>query len=330
MTAMRVIEVTRFGGPEVLEPASAPVPAAGPGQVVIEVTAVDVLFLDTLIRSGRAASFFPVRPPYVPGNGVAGRVTSAGDGTDPALLGRRVIARTGEAGGSGGYAECAMVAGDRVIPVPDQVDLPDAAALLHDGATALGLAERTGIGGGELVLILGAAGGLGVLLVQLAHAAGARVIAAARGKAKLDLLSGLGADVTVDYGQAGWTERVVQAGGGTGPQVVFDGVGGQLGAEAFAITTTGGRFSAHGSPSGAFALIDPHEAGRRRISVRGIEQAQFRNDEHVRLASSALAKLAAGQLEPYLGQTFPLAEAADAHAAVEARATTGKTLLTVS
>jgi NADPH:quinone reductase len=329
MTAMRVIEVTRFGGPEVLALATARVPAAGPGQVVIDVTAADVLFLDTLIRSGRAAGFFPVRPPYVPGNGVAGRVTSAAEGTDPALLGRRVIARTGEAGGSGGYAERAVVAADRVIPVPDEVDLPDAAALLHDGATALGLAERTGIGRGELVLILGAAGGLGVLLVQLAHAAGASVIAAARGKAKLDLLSGLGADATVDYSQAGWTERVVQAGGGTRPRVVFDGVGGQLGTEAFGIAAPGGRFSAHGSPSGTFAVIDPHEARRRQITVRGIEQAQLGDDEHARLASSALAKLAAGQIKPYIGQTFSLAQAVDAHAAIEARATTGKTLLTV-
>jgi NADPH:quinone reductase len=330
MTAMRVIEVTRFGGPEVLMPATAPVPAAGPDQIVIDVTAADVLFLDTMIRSGQAAAFFPVRPPYVPGNGVAGRVTSVGDGTEPSLLGRRVIARTGGSGGSGGYAERAMAPADRVIPVPDEVDLLDAAALLHDGATALGLAERTGISRGELVLILGAAGGLGVLLVQLAHAVGARVIAAARGRAKLDLLSGLGADATVDYSQPGWTERVVQAGGGTGPQAVFDGVGGQLGAEAFGITAPGGRFSAHGSPSGAFARIDPHEASRRQITVRGIEQAQFGDGEHAQLASSALAKLAAGQIKPFIGQTFPLAEAADAHVAIEARATTGKTLLTVS
>jgi NADPH:quinone reductase len=330
MTAMRVIEVTRFGGPEVLVPATAPVPSAGPGQVVIDVSVADVLFLDTMIRSGRAAAFFPVRPPYVPGNGVAGRVTSAGDGTEPGLLGRRVIARSGAGGGSGGYAERVMVPADRAIPVPDGVDLPDAAALLHDGATALGLAERTGIGRGELVLILGAAGGLGIVLVQLAQAAGARVIAAARGQAKLDLLSGLGADATVDYSQPGWTERVVQAGDGAGPQVVFDGVGGQLGAEAFEITTPGGRFSAHGAPSGAFARIDPDEARRRQITVRGIEQAQFRDGEHAQLASRALAKLAAGQIKPYIGQTFPLAEAAAAHAAIEARATTGKTLLTVS
>jgi NADPH:quinone reductase len=99
---------------------------------------------------------------------------------------------------------------------------------------------------------------------------------------------------------------------------------------AFAITAPGGRFSAHGAPSGAFARIDPREAGRRQITVRGVEQAQFRDDEHARLARSALARLAAGQIRPYIGQTFPLAKAADAHAAIEARATTGKTLLTLS
>jgi NADPH:quinone reductase len=330
MTAMRVIEVTRFGGPEVLTPAAAPAPRAGPGEVVIDVAAADVIFLDTMIRAGRAASFFPVRPPYVPGGGVAGTVASTGDGVDRAWTGRRVMARTGAAGGSGGYAERAAVPVERAIPVPDGVDLRDAAAVLRDGVTAEVLAERAGLGRGEQVLILGAAGGLGLPLVPLARAAGAQVIAAARGQAKLGLVAGLGAGAVIDYSEPGWTERVLEVTGGAGPRVVFDGVGGELGRAAFGITAAGGRFSGHGSASGTFAPIDPQEAKRRQISVRGIEQAQFSDAEHARVAGRVLGEVAAGRMRPHIGQVFPLAQAAAAHAAIETRAAIGKTLLTVA
>jgi NADPH2:quinone reductase len=324
-----VIEVTRFGGPEVLTAATAPVPVAGPGEVVIDVAAADVIFLDAMIRSGEATGFFPVRPPYVPGGGVAGTVAATGDGVDRAWLGRRVIARTGGPGGSGGYAERAAAAIGQVVAVPDGVDLRDAAAVLHDGVTAEVLSERTGIGRGEQVLILGAAGGLGLLLVQLARAAGARVIAAARGQAKLDFVAERGADATVDYSEPGWTKRVLEVTGGAGPAVVFDGVGGELGLAAFGITAAGGRFSAHGAPSGGFAPIDPQDAERRRITVRGIEQAQLGDAEHARGAERVLAEVAAGRVRPHIGQVFPLTDAAAAHAAIEARTAIGKTLLTV-
>jgi NADPH:quinone reductase len=325
----RVIQVTRFGAPEVLAAATVPDPVAGPGQAVIGVSAADVLFLDTLIRSGRATEWFPIRPPYVPGNGVAGQVTSVGDGVDPGWVGRPVISRTGGSGGSGGYAEQVTVSSGGLVPVPDGLDLHEAVALLHDGATALGLAASTGIHPGEWVLVVGAAGGLGILLVQLAHARGARVIGAARGKAKLGLIAGLGADVAVDYSEPDWGKQVAEAAGGAGPGVVFDGVGGQLGREAFEITSAGGRFSAHGASSGTFALIDPKEAERREVTVRGIEQVQFRPGEHELLAQGALSEMAAGRIRPVIGQSFPLQRAADAHAAIEARSAIGKTLLTV-
>jgi NADPH2:quinone reductase len=328
MTMMRAVEVIQFGGPEVLVPAAVPGPAPGPGEVVIDVAAADVIFLDTLIRSGRAADYFPVRPPYVPGNGVAGLVAAAGDGVEPGWLGRRVMARTGPAGGSGGYAERAAVPAGQVIAVPDDVSLQAAAAVLHDGVTALALAGLAGMGRGDQVLILGAAGGMGLLLVQLARAAGARVIAAARGAAKLGVAAGLGADVTVDYGEPGWAGRVTEATGGTGPQVVLDGVGGPLGQDAFGIIAAGGRFSAHGGAAGGFARIDRQEAARRQVSVRGLADVQFGPGDRARLAGRALAEVAAGRLRPHVGQVFPLDRAADAHAAIEARTAIGKTLLT--
>lgn len=327
MTA-HVIEATRFGGPEVLAVTAVPSPAAGQGEAVISVRVADVLLIDTIIRSGRASQWFPITPPYVPGNGVAGQVISVGEGVDPGWVGRRVISHTGGSGGSGGYAEQVTVPSSRLVPVPDGMDLHDAAAALHDGATALGLAACTGFQPGGWVLVMGAAGGMGLWLVQLARAAGARVIGAARGTAKLGLIREAGADMAVDYAKPGWRDEIIKATGGAGPDVVFDGVGGQLGREAFKITAQGGRFSAHGAASGGFAPIDANEARRRRVTVRGIEQVQFGPGEHESFAGRAMSELSAGRIKPVIGQIFPLGRAADAHAALEARSVIGKTLLT--
>jgi NADPH2:quinone reductase len=138
--SMMAIEAREFGGPQVLTPASLPVPVPGPGEAVISVSAAAVLYLDTMIRSGRARGAFPQRPPYIPGNGVAGQVAAVGDGVDPGWTGRPVVARTGPHGGGGGYAARALVPASRLVAVPEAMDLNVAAALMHDGATALGLA----------------------------------------------------------------------------------------------------------------------------------------------------------------------------------------------
>ena len=181
---MRIVQVTEFGGPEVLVLSEAPEPVAGPGQVVVDVSVAPVLFLDTQIRSGLARDWFATVPPYVPGAGVAGEVASVGEGVDPDWVGRRVVASTAD---GGGYVERAVVAADDLIAVPEGLGIAEAAALLHDGRTAVSLIDQADLRLKEWVLILGAGGGLGSLLIQLAHGAGARVIGAARGKEKLDL-----------------------------------------------------------------------------------------------------------------------------------------------
>lgn len=221
---MRVVEAIQFGGPEVLVARPVPDPVAGPGQVVVAISAVHVLFIDTQLRSGWGSEYFGVRPPYVPGSGVAGTVDAVGAGVDPGWVGRRVVCDTGA--GSGSYADRVVVPTEALIPVPDELGLPEAAVILHDGRTALLLADAAAIRPEEWVLILGAAGGLGLLLVQLAHAAGARVIGAARGQEKLDLAKRAGADIVIDYSAPGWPEQVRAATGGLGPDAVFDGVGG--------------------------------------------------------------------------------------------------------
>ena len=326
---MLVIEVPRFGGPEVLVPADSPDPVAGPGELLIAVVASDVMFLDTMIRSGRGIGFFPTRPPYIPGNGVAGRVIGVGDGVDGDWAGQLVIAHTGGPGGGGGYASQAAVKLDDTVLVPDGLDLPSALAVVHDAPTALRIARLVAVRPGEEVLVLGAAGGMGILLVQLLRAQGARVTGAARGQAKVDAVRKAGADVVVDYGRPDWTSEVVHATGGTGPAVVLDGVGGQLGRDAYAIMADGGRFSAHGAPSGSFTSIDRDDARRRKVTVTGLGDLQVRPGERAELARQLLPDVLAGKVRPLIGQAFPLTEAARAHAMIEARESIAKTLLIV-
>ncbi|WP_405141044.1 zinc-binding dehydrogenase [Sphaerisporangium sp. NBC_01403] len=352
---MRVAQVTRFGGPEVLVTTEVPDPMAAPGDVVIDVSVADTLFVETQIRKGWGREFFSFELPYVPGGAVGGQVLAVGEGVDRGWVGRSVVASTS---GGGGYAEQAVVPVEALIPVPEGLGLAEAVALLSDGVTGLAVFDAAGVKPNEWVLITAAAGGMGVLLVQLAHAAGARVAAAARGKRKLDLAWELGADIAVDYTEPDWAERVRKATGGTnadsptdhnapdhtetghtgrgreavghtGPNVVFDGAGGEVGRAAFEITAHGGRFSAHGAPSGGFSPIDPDEARRRRVTVRGIQHVQLAPAERKRLAERALAEAAAGRMKPVIGQTFPLDRASDAHAAIESRDVVGKTLLVI-
>jgi NADPH:quinone reductase len=329
---VRVIEVTRFGGPEVLVPVDSPDPVAGPGELVVAVGASDVMFLDTMIRSGRGAGLFPIRPPYVPGNGVSGTVISVGDGVDGVdggWAGRPVIAHTGGAGGGGGYAAQAVVKVEDAVLVPDGLDPLSAAAVIHDGPTALRIVRLVDVLAGEHVLVLGAAGGMGILLVQLLLARGAQVIGAARGKAKVDAVRAAGASVVIDYGQPDWASGVVHATGGTGPAVVLDGVGGQLGRDAYRIMADGGRFSAHGGASGSFTSIDRDDAKRRSITATGLADLQAGPGERADLARQILPDVLSGKVRPLIGQTFPLTEAARAHTMIEGREAIAKTLLIV-
>jgi NADPH2:quinone reductase len=216
-----------------------------------------------------------------------------------------------------------------LIEVPDGLNLAHSAALLHDVVTALVLAERLAITADDTVLVVGASGGLGVASVQLARAIGARVIAVARDERKLARIRELGTDAVIDSEQDGWVERV-RAVAGDGVTVVLDNIGGAVGEAAFDLVVPGGRFSAHGTPSGRFAAIDPEEAQRRGITLRGILDVQLDDAELKRYAAAALAEAAAGRVAPVIGQTFPLEKAADAHAAIENRTVFGKTLLVIS
>ncbi|MFD3696908.1 zinc-binding dehydrogenase [Streptomyces sp. NPDC058646] len=323
---MRATQAIEFGGPDVLVPTELPEPTAGPGQVLVTVAAVDTIFVETQVRGGWGREYFPVTPPYVPGGGIAGTVRATGEGVDPAWNGRRIVASIGI---TGGYAELALAPAGALAAVPDEVSFTDAAALVHDGATAARLLEATAVRPGEQVLVVGASGGMGTVMVQLARAAGARVVGVARGDRKTGLVRELGADAVVDAARPDWVERAREALGGTGADVVLDGVGGEVGLAAFSLVATGGRFSAHGAPTGGFAPVDPAEAAARGIRLLGIADVQLTDSEHAALAAHTLRAAAEGTLRPVIGATFPLERAAAAHEAIESRELLGKTVITV-
>jgi NADPH:quinone reductase len=327
MPFMRAAVVTKFGPPQVFELQERPGPAPARGQVVLDVAAADVLFVETMIRSGHAPEGMKPEPPYVPGNGVAGRVLAVGAEVTPSWCGRRVVAHTGS---RGGYADRALVDVDQLSAIPEGLALTDAAALLHDAPTALTLFDITGAASAGSVLVLGASGGLGLMLMALARASGVRVVAVARDEAKLARIRAMAADaIVVDSEQPDWLERTRTALGDTGADVVFDNVGSALGEAAFALVNDGGHYSGHGTPSGSFAKINAVEAERRHVSVTGIESVQL-DEQALKIATDrALAAASAGDLSPVIGQTYPLEQAADAHAAIEARTVFGKTILTM-
>jgi NADPH2:quinone reductase len=317
---MRAVEVTRHGGPEVLAVRELPDPVASENQVVVEVTAVDVLFVDTRIRAGWGKEWFRVEPPYVPGNGVAGTIREVGANVDESWLGRRVLAYTGENGGmtpTGGYAERAAVHLSDVVPVPDRLALPEALTLLHDGPMVVGTLNTANVQPGERVLITGAGGSLGTLLIPMLKAQGAVVVAAAKGDRKLDFVREWGADEAVDYAKPNWPDKV-------GPvDVVLDGTGGDIGTTAYGLVSPGGRFLAYGSSAGEFATTEPAREGVTVVPILDIAKGVDRPAA----ITEMLEKAAAGEITPLVGQTFPLDKAVAAHEAIEARQTVGKTLL---
>lgn len=316
---MREIRVTRFGNPDVLELVEVPTPEPSAGELRVDVLAVGVGWLDALIRRGEGPEVFGVEPPYVPGGAVAGTVGAVGAGVDESLLGTRVVANA--AGGyGGGYADTVIATADATFPIPEGLDPQHALALLDDGSTALALLEKTPVRAGERVLVAPGVGGLGSLLVQLVRAAGATVYAAVRGEEKAAIARKLGAE------PIGYTADGTLAGEGK-VDVVFDGVGGTLGASAVALLEDGGRFSGYGMSSGAETEIGA--ADRARLSVVDMSQLVEFWPETPRRVRQVLRQAADGVLTPIIGRTYPLADAAAAHADIEARRFTGKSLLLV-
>ncbi|SEL50394.1 zinc-binding dehydrogenase [Rhodococcus maanshanensis] len=324
---MEAVVLREFGPAENLRLELVPDPEPGQGQVRIAVAASGVHLVDTSVRSGR-----PFGPgglpevPYIPGREVAGTVDRLGEDVDEAWLGARVAVSLGNP--NGGYARFAVAPATGLLPVDPALGAPEAIAMAGTGRTAFGVLEAARLTAGDVVLVTAAAGGLGTFLVQSARRVGARVIGLAGGPEKTALAAALGAELAVDYRQPDWQAKVRAHLGGAGATVLLDGVGGDIARGSVELLGRGGRALFFGFSSGAPAAFTDAELAERDITTRMTlgPAGGFTPENLRRWAGEALAAAAAGQLKPQV-ETFPLAQAAVAHARLEGRLTTGKVVL---
>lgn len=332
---MHAIRLHAFGPAENLTYEEVPDPVPGPGQVRVRVTAAGVHLLDTALREGGTGPFpAPAALPTVPGREVAGTVDALGEGTDPAWLGRRVVAHLGMA--PGGYAELAVTDAARLHALPEHLGDAEAVAMIGTGRTTLGILQFTELGPDSVAVVPAAAGGIGTLLVQYAKNAGATVIGLAGGPEKVARVRANGADLAVDYTAPDWPAEVRAYLDTLGRQatVVFDSVGGDTGRAAVDLLGKGGQhlvfgWSGAGLHDGEPLAFTPDELAARDItseSVLGPVMLQKAGGDIRNLELAALAAATAGTLRPAV-HPFPLAEAARAHRALETRGTIGKVVL---
>lgn len=324
---MRAIRQHAFGPPDTLHIADLPDLVPGPGQVLVAVQAAGVHLVDTAIRQGRSGPFPLPELPTTPGREVAGHVAAVGPGVDGAWLGRRVVVHLGPAGG--GYAEQAVAPVTSLHEVPDHLDAPAAVAMIGTGRTALGILDTAQLTAGDVVLVTAAAGGLGTLFVQAARRTGAAVVGLAGGRGKVDLVRANGATAAVDYREPGWPDRVRTALGDRLPTVLLDGVGGDLARAAFDLLAPAGRVVMFGAAAGSPLQVTTTDLVARALSATWALGPRIvgRPGGLRELETRALTEAAEGRLVPLAGSSFPLAEAAAAHIALEGRATTGKVVL---
>lgn len=324
---MHAIRLHTFGPAENLTYEKTEDPEPGPGQVRIAVAAAGVHLLDAALRAGaRGPAPAPTPLPTIPGREVAGTVETLGAGVEGHWLGRRVVAHLGFA--PGGYAELAVTDVDRLHEIPENLDFAQAVAMIGTGRTTMGILQFAELGPGSVALIPAAAGGIGTLLVQYARHTGATVIGLAGGPEKMARVHENGADLAVDYKDGGWPDRVRAHLGGKPVTVVFDGVGGDVARAAVDLLGPGGKhlvfgWSGEGIQSGGPLLV---EGVSEQVLGPVMLRAAGGPDPVRTLELRALAEAAAGRLTPAVTR-FPLAAAAEAHRALETRATLGKVVL---
>jgi len=322
---MRAATIAKTGGPEVLEYTEVEVPRPGPGQVLVEVAASGVNFIDTYFRSG----VYPRPLPAVLGSEGAGTVAELGEGVPGLAAGDHVAWADGNAGS---YAEYDVVEADRLVSVPEGVDLETAAASMLQGMTAHYLLNSVWkLEAGQTALVHAAAGGMGMLLTQLAKAKGARVIGTTSTEAKERLARETGADEVLRYTEVEDLAAAVRAlTGGRGVDVVYDGVGKDTFEASLGSLRRRGLLALYGAASGQvppFNLQRLNSAGSLFVTrptlahyIESREELEWRSRE-------ILGAVADGDLKINIGARFPLSQAADAHTALTGRATTGKVLL---
>lgn len=333
---MHAIRLDGFGGPGVLELVDIDTPVPGPGQILIRVESAAVNFADVMRRRDDAYPF-PTPLPLIPGSEVAGTVETLGDGVEGPPVGTAVFAVVG-GDGSTGYAQFAVADAPQVIPIPDGLSHDEAAGIVIAGTTAmLTLTELGDLRVGESVLVGGAGGGVGTHAIQIARALGAGTIIGAacspgRRRAALDA----GADHVVDPTTAGWERTAAEHAGGEGVDVVLEMAGGTTFAEGLSILAPFGRFVVYRAASGKPGDFD--EAAQHRFlydpslnqSIRVFNLGLYfglRPATAVEAITRLVGLVATGRVRVHVGDTMPLAEAAEAHRRIEARHSTGKVVL---
>ncbi|PXX53317.1 NADPH:quinone reductase-like Zn-dependent oxidoreductase [Nocardia tenerifensis] len=319
---MRAIQVSEHGGPEVLRYVEVPDPQIGPDQLLVDIQATGINFIDTYIRTGR----YPQDVPYVPGSEASGVVAEVGADVTEFAVGDRVA----WAAGPGSYAERVAVNASVAVKVPDAVDPPVAASALLQGMTAHYLLESIYTPQqGEAVLVHAGAGGVGLILTQLAAARGARVITTVSSDAKEQLSREAGAAEVLRYDDD-LADQVRALTDGVGVAAVYDGVGAATFEASLASLRVRGMLALFGAASGPvppFDLQRLNPAGSLFVTRPSLAFYTRTRDELLWRATDVFDAIAAGTLRIRIGATYPLAEAEQAHRDLEARKTTGSIVL---
>ncbi|HEY0797410.1 MAG TPA: quinone oxidoreductase [Acidisarcina sp.] len=321
---MKAIEITTTGDPDVLRFAELRAPVAGPGSALVRVHAAGVNFIDVYHREGR----YKAALPFVPGMEGAGTIEALGTG---AAEGFCVGDRVAWCGVMGSYAELAVVPLEKLIAVPEGVGLKDAAAVMLQGMTAHYLTRSTyALKAGDTALVHAAAGGVGLLLTQMASQLGARVIATVSTEEKAALVLEAGASDVILYTECDFEVETKHLTAGRGVDVVYDSVGKTTFDKSLNCLRPRGLLVLFGGSSGAvppFDLIQLSAKGSLFITRPSLQHYTQTREELVERAEDVLGCVQAGKLKVRIGHTYPLANAAQAHRDLEGRKTTGKILL---
>ncbi len=325
MVSMQAIRVDEFGEPDVLQYTEIERPSPGRGEALIEVRSIGVNYADTMRR--RNQYLVPQELPFVPGSEVAGVVSEVGENVEDVGVGDGVMTLLD----TGGYAPYAVTGAKYLMPLPDDLGFDEAAAVPLQGLTAYHIIKTSGrLAEGESVLVHAAAGGVGTLSVQVAKLLGAgKVIATASTPEKLGLARDLGADVLIDYTEENWPDQVLEATDGKGADVILEMVGADFPETNLSCLASFGRMVVFGSASGVRGEIIAANLMNGNQTVTGfwLPPVMARPDLLGSSLGEILGWLASGELRLTIGASYPLERAAEAHADLEGRRTTGKIVL---
>jgi NADPH:quinone reductase len=321
---MRAIRCNQYGPPDTLTLETLPDLTPGPGQVVIDVKAAAVNFPDVLIIENK----YQVKPqlPFTPGAEVAGVVRAAGEGVKLAP-GTHVVAYVGQ----GGFAEQVVANANACVPLPAGADFATAAAFtLAYGTSHHAVVDRAALRAGETMLVLGAAGGVGLAAVEIGKVLGARVIAAASSEDKLEVCRRFGADATINYSTEDLRERIKALTDGKGPDVIYDPVGGDYAEPAFRSIGWRGRYLVVGFANGEIPKLPLNLALLKGASLVGVFWGDFarREPQHNAAAfTEMMGWIGEGKLKPYVSKRYKLADTAQALKDMASRKVTGKIVI---